>query len=424
MTETASFDPVEFDPRYYARARLSAKQRVAGFIRTSTSITRSELASATGLSKSATAQLVAELLEDGLVAEVGDSAEAHRGTRRSAVLRATLPDVIVAGVHFRHDSVAAGIADMNGDLIATSLFHSDLQSSPELALERVAELVQELVRTSAPLDTPLGAVVMALPGPIDATTGIVRSPSVLSAWSGVDSAGLLATRLGLPVHVGNDADLGAWAELVRGSGRDFRHAIYLEASRGIGAGLILDGRVYSGALGIAGEIGHVQIDANGPLCRCGQNGCVEMVVSSGPLLDRLRRVHDADSRRPLSSFTDEVSARILREAGHTLGKVVAETCNVLNPQAVVVGGELGEAHPSYLDGMREALRRFAQPVIARGLVVVPGQFGANATLMGCFVRATHSVFAREMRLESEGHSLPRRNDGLINLVPPLRLPSS
>jgi predicted NBD/HSP70 family sugar kinase len=408
VSELGSFDRIEYDPGIYAHPRLTNRQVLVGLIRVSAGITRSELASATGISKSTTAQLVAEMLEGGLVAEITEISGGARGPRKSTTLRPILPHVIVAGIHIKHGSIIVGVADMNGDTLDSTVVPVDLHSSPVIALELAARELTALLAARQPGDPELGAVVAALPGPIDRATGAVCSPSVLSAWSGVNPAEHLSDLLGLPVHVDNDANLGAWGELEKGAAADFPHAVYLEASEGIGAGIILNGRVYTGGAGIAGEIGHVQVDPAGPLCRCGQNGCVEVVVSSGPILDRLQQVHGQDSRRTIASYTDEVSARILREAGHTLGKVVAETCNVLNPQAVIVGGALGEAHPSYLEGMREAVRRYAQPVIARDLVVLPGSLGEMATLVGCFVRGTHSVFARESRLESEGRTLPRQ----------------
>jgi predicted NBD/HSP70 family sugar kinase len=423
VPDAAPFDRIDFDPAIYSHPRLTNKQVLLGLIRVSAGITRSELTLVTGMSKSATAQLVAELLEANLVAEVSEPTGGGRSARRAAVLRSVLPDVVVGGLHLRHGSIIAGIADMNGSALATSTIPVDLHASPIGTLQRAAEQLLDLVETHSPVGTELGAVVAALPGPIDRTTGAVRSPSVLSAWTGINPAEQLSERLNIPVHVDNDANLGAWAERVRGAAQQYQHAIYLEASRGIGAGIILDGRIYAGAAGIAGEIGHVQVDPAGPLCRCGQNGCVEVVVSSGPILERLRQVHDRDLERSLASYTDEISARILREAGHTLGKVVAETCNMLNPQAVIVGGELGEAHSSFLEGMREAIRRYAQPVIAQDLTVLPGALGTQATLQGCFVRGAHSVFAREKQLEAQGRSLPRSPQGGLICTRPA-LPAS
>jgi len=419
VDEAGAFDRVDYDPGIYSHPRLTSKQVLVGLVRVSSGITRTELALASAISKSATAQFVAELIETNLVAEVSETPAGRQVTRRSAVLRPVLPDVYVAGVHLAHGAIVTGIADMNGDTIATSREPVDMLAPPEATLARAADQLTALIDRQAPAGTDLGAIVTAIPGPIDRRTGAIKSPSVLSAWSGINPAEQLSTRLGLPVHVDNDANLGAWGELERGAARRFRNAIYLEVSRGVGAGLIIDGRVYTGEAGIAGEIGHTQVDPAGPLCRCGQNGCLEVVVASGPILERLRRVHDNDPTRTLDSYTDEVSARILREAGHTLGRVVAEASNILNPQAVIVGGELSSAHPAYLEGMREAMRRYVQPVVAQGLEVVPADLGDDAVLRGCFVRGAHSVFAREKELEAQGRSLPRRAEGgLICTRPP------
>ena len=132
---------------------------------------------------------------------------------------------------------------------------------------------------------------VAIAGPVDPTRSALHPLLILPGWEGVDLADELGARLGLPVHVDNDANLGALAEVTLGAGRNARTAAYLQVGGGVGAGLIVDGRPFRGAFGTAGEMGHIVIDENGAICRCGNRGCLE-TVASGPALVRLL----ADSR--------------------------------------------------------------------------------------------------------------------------------
>ena len=138
---------------------------------------------------------------------------------------------------------------------------------------------------------------MGLPGPIEQREGTVGSTAILPGWIGMTAAAEMRRRLEIPVMVDNDANLGALAEAAFGAGRDAGDLIYLKVSAGIGAGLILNGRLYRGSAGLAGELGHVLVDPDGIVCRCGNRGCLETVAATGALVDLLRRSHGEDLTR-------------------------------------------------------------------------------------------------------------------------------
>lgn len=408
--EATRFDPAEYDPRMFSSPRLSNRQAVVGLIRVSAGITRSELAIATGISKSATAQLVAELLDANLVVEVQD---VPHGGRRSAVLRPVLPDFLVAGIQLKAESIVVGLADMNGDPIETRVERIDVRTPMSQSIERAGALLTQLTVDRGSLDSPLGAVVVAVPALVGHEARRDEHPRPVAMSLPTDAMEPLGLRLDVPVHMDNDANLGAWGERERGAAHRYQNAIYIEASEGVGAGLIVNGRVFTGAAGFAGEIGHYQIDRSGPLCWCGQNGCLNVMLSSGRIADRLRQARGDDTVRPLAAYTDAVSQRILRNTGYMLGEVIANAANTLNPEAVIIGGDLSDAHPALHDGIREGIARYAMPATAGELVVTPAALRSEAVLRGCFIRGTHSVFAREVQLEAQGMSLPRKADGLV-----------
>jgi predicted NBD/HSP70 family sugar kinase len=239
-------------------------------------------------------------------------------------------------------------------------------------------------------------------GPVDQRTGGMHSTSILPAWAGVDAAAELAARLELPVHLDNDANLGALAEVTLGAGRNARHACYVQISSGIGAGLIVDGRPYHGAAGSAGEIGHITVDERGPICRCGNRGCLE-TMASGPALTALLR----DSRGEdltvaqmiaLAQEGDLGCQRVIADAGRVVGRVVAALCNIFNPEMVVVGGDLSAAGELLLGPLRESVQRSALSIATQGLDVVAGELGERANVLGALALAIaqseHAVAAR------------------------------
>jgi len=263
-------------------------------------------------------------------------------------------------------------------------------------------MVEEVLRdTGVGRDQLIGAG-MGLPGPIDRVTGTVESSVILPGWVGLQPAYELATRLDLHVEVDNDANLGALSELLFGAARDLGHFIYLKVSGGVGAGLMLDGRVYRGSAGKAGELGHIEVEPGGALCRCGKRGCLETVASAPVLVDVMRRIHGPDVT--LSDMLDLIRAgdlgarRLVTEAGRAIGRVLGDTCNVLNPQGIVVGGELAEAGQPFLDGIREAIDWRVITGAATPIEVRVGVLGRRAGVLG----AISLVVGDTQRVRSAG----------------------
>jgi predicted NBD/HSP70 family sugar kinase len=184
--------------------------------------------------------------------------------------------------------------------------------------------------------------------------------------------------------VANDASVGAVGELYHGAGRGHRDFLYIKASHGVGAGLVVNGQPYQGGTGFAGEIGHIIISGRPELCRCGNRGCLEAVVSVPSVREQLSHTHphlDPD-RIDLATLHDPISARILNEAGRSLGAVLAGLCDLFNPTLLIIGGELGTSGKPLIDGVQASLNRFAQPATTTAIKVVPASLGRRAEFMG------------------------------------------
>ena len=348
---------------------------------------RAEIARATGLSRSTVSSLVADLQDHGFVIEREEPANGRSGAGRPPVLLALDPSAGFAiGVDLGHRHVSVAIADLSSTVIAERRVEMDVDRNAEAALDAAAELAGELLDAAGVERDRVVAAGMGLPGPIDRENGSVVSSVILPGWVGLRAADELGGRLGLHVEVDNDANLGALAEATYGAGRGYADVVYVKVASGIGAGLIVGGRLHRGASGIAGELGHVQVVPNGAVCRCGNRGCLETVAAAPALLESLRHSHGGDVtvRRvlALAEEGDLGCRRVLTDAGRAIGRVVADLCNHLNPGIVVVGGDLAMAGDSLVTGVRESVERHALPAAAEAVRVEAATLGDRAEVLG------------------------------------------
>jgi predicted NBD/HSP70 family sugar kinase len=357
-------------------------------VREEGTVSRAEIAKLTGLARSTVSTLIGELQRAGLVVERDDvRAEATAVGGRPPLLLSLDPVAgAVVGIQFDHDFVRVAIADLSLALLAEGVVECDVDNDAQAGLDAAAGLVRSLIAEAGVESDRLIGAGVALSGPIDRYTGLIASTTVLPSWVGVDAASWLSDRLGVPVEVENDANLGALAESVLGAGHGSTEMAYVMLSSGIGGALILGGRLYRGARGIAGEFGHVTVDDTGHMCRCGNRGCLETMVGAGALTESLRRSHNEhitiEQMIALARDGDPGCRRVIADAGHTVGRVAASLCNEFNPERIVIGGELALAGDLLLDPIRESIRRYAAPAAAEYLTVVAGALGERAELMG------------------------------------------
>jgi predicted NBD/HSP70 family sugar kinase len=217
---------------------------------------------------------------------------------------------------------------------------------------------------------------------------------LMRGWDDVHLGQVMAKRLGRPVYVDNDANLGALAESTLGASSEFRDSLYVRASYGTGAGIIINRAVHRGFAGTAGEIGHVQLDPQGAVCRCGNRGCLDTVVGATALIEPLRGAYGSLTLRDVitrATDGDRGCAQVVADAGETIGAVVAGLGVAVNPQCVVVGGELAETGEILLGPLREAVRRRLLPNRIAPTEVVPASLGPDAEVVGAMVLALQST---------------------------------
>jgi predicted NBD/HSP70 family sugar kinase/biotin operon repressor len=351
------------------------------------SASRSDLARSTGLSRTTVGTVVADLRRRGLVVEQDVNGSRRPGRGRPPVLLRLDPSAgVAAGIYFNHDEIWVALADLSSTVLGEHRRELDVDHSAAEAIDVAVDMLRALRAETGVEAAEIVGVGVGLPGPIDRRTGEIGSAVILPGWAGIRAQTELACRLELHVEVDNDANLGALAEASFGAGRGLKDIVYVMVGSGIGAGLLLGGRVHRGATGLAGEIGHVQVRPEGAVCRCGNRGCLETVAGEGALRALLRPHHGAEvSTRDLLDLVaagDRGACRVVDDAGRVIGRVLADLCNALNPEAIVVGGELSEAGEPLLAGIRASIDRYALPSAAQGVKVVPGELGDRAEVVG------------------------------------------
>jgi predicted NBD/HSP70 family sugar kinase len=373
--------------------REGNRNRIVTTLRAVGAVSRAELARRTGLSRSTVSIVVSELVREGLVREAGEAQTA--GTGRPATPLFLDP---AAG-----SVLAVDLAPGRLTLALFDLGHREIgQLERELDPDRlgldgivvtIRELFGKLLRgTRTPRASVIGAA-MAIPAPIETATRRIGQESGIAAIVGASFERAAEEALKLPVHVENDANLSALAELYWGAAVGHRDAVFVELSSGVGAGLIIDGRLHRGARGTAGEIGHMPVASDGAICRCGNRGCLELVAGTGAITtlvaDRFAATPIIGEVIAQAESGDPMCRRALRDVGARIGYVLGGLCNVLNPTAIVIGGDLAGAWSVMQPAMREAIDRSAiQPAIV-DLHIAPSQLGPRGRLLGGLALVLH-----------------------------------
>lgn len=369
--------------------REANRARVITVVLQRGAITQVELAGVTGLSAATVSNIVKELTAAGVLSTTPTS----RSGRRAQLVTLARNLGLVAGIHFAERSLRAMLADVTQRVIAEQRLPLPPEHRADSGLDRAALLVEEMVDSVGASMSEVLAVGVGLPAPVDIATGTVSASGVLRSWDGVVVPDVLGSRLGVPVRVDNDANLGALAEIRLGAARGLRNVVYLRASHGLGVGVVIDGRVLHGRSGMAGELGHVVLDPDGIPCRCGNRGCVETTAGAAALLAGLHPTHGHLALRDVVARAqngDVALEAVLADAGRRLGAALAMACTLLDPEMVVVGGELAHAGEILMGPLREVLRARVMPGSAGPVPVQLAMLGDQAEVRGALALAVET----------------------------------
>ncbi|RMI36497.1 ROK family transcriptional regulator [Streptomyces triticirhizae] len=374
-------------------------------IRTGRATTRGELQRVTGLSRSTVGGRLDQLFRAGWVRErAGDPVEAPTGGRPAVRLHFDTSHAVVLCADLETRHARAAVLDLGGTVLAEHSGALLISQGPQEVLQRLGQWFALLVEKAGVSVDAVCGIGLAVPGPVDAGLGQVVQPPMMPGWDRHPIAETMraafAAQVGeagaaIPVLVENDANLMAYAEQRHGF-PDCSAFLLVKVSTGIGAGVVVDGEMYRGFDGAAGDIGHIRLsDHPRALCRCGSYGCLAAVASGRAIAEQLTAAGipttSGSGVRDQLTIGQPDAVRLAREAGRLVGGVLATVVTLLNPGVLMVAGDL--AGPSFLTGVRELLYQRAMPRTTAYLQVVTSRLGERAGLTGAAAMVVESLYA-------------------------------
>jgi predicted NBD/HSP70 family sugar kinase len=368
-------------------ARQASRARVLAALRVGGAMSRADLVAATGLARSTVATVVAALQDSGAVVEIDRTAPATgRSGRRPVLLQLHGGPGAAVGVELTNGALRVVACDLAQRPLAFQTWPLDPGTDPATALRTASALIDEVLEAAGVDRAQVIGAGVTLPGPIRRRSGIVGRACTLPPWIGVRARDLASSLLGLPVLVDNDANLAALAEVTWGAGRGLSDVAYVYTATGIGTGVVLDGRVYAGASGTAGEIGHTTLDDDGRVCACGNRGCLNTVADADAIVRELRHRYGddltIDDVIAQAQAGDVACQRVLADAGRHIGVAIANLYNLLDPELIVLGGNLGRAGEILLGPLRDSMARRAIQTGEELPPVVVGELDDRVVVLG------------------------------------------
>lgn len=380
---------------------------VLNLIRRYEPISRVEIAERTRLGKSTVTTIINALLREGLVSEVGSASTAVG--RRPVLLSINAEARYVIAIKLAPLHVTTALTDLHARVLEQNERRLEEAQAAEDVHRTLIDSVEGVIRARGVERSKLIGIGLVLPGIVEQKTGTSLS-SYLLGWENIPVRAILEEHTGLPVFVDNDANAFALAEHWFGAGRGAEHMLGVTVGVGIGAGVIVAGELYRGRMG-AGEIGHMTIDSTGPLCACGNRGCLEAIAGDGAVV---RLAREAIAEAPGSAILqacgdadritreivveaalkgDRIARLVLDRVGHNLGIGLANVVNLLHPDRIVLGGEaVAQAGELLLNPVRHSLRLHAFSILADDVAVVAAELGDGAWLMGAATLVLDEVF--------------------------------
>jgi predicted NBD/HSP70 family sugar kinase len=367
--------------------REANRGRIVDAVKKHGGLTQVELAGATGLSPATVSNIVKELSESGVLS----TSKSMRSGRRAQYVTLAHASGLVCGIHFSQRQLRVALADASLTVVSEHEMPLARDHRSDNEIRRVGMLLADMLETVSADRDELLAVGVAISAPMDAASGMVARPGIMRGWEGIPIGEAVERTLRVPVVVDNSSNLSALAEHRLGALRGQSDAMFIEVSDGIGAGLMVGGRGYRGASGSAGEFGHTVIVENGPLCRCGNLGCLEAIAGGDAIVEGLKtrysglKLGDVIVR---AMAGDDVCIRAIAEAGAHIGVAAANVASIFDPARIVVGGHLAHAGELLLGPVRQVVDRSLASRLAPAPEIVAGQLGARAALMGALSLAT------------------------------------
>jgi len=367
-------------PGSQSSLRAANEQRIVTALRTAGPLTQAELARRTSLAPSTVSGIVSILAERGIV-RAGD----EPGGRKGRLIHLDLEDRYVLGVELGNGHLSLALATLSSRVVDFVRRPLALGADAETSLGLVESLLADMLAPAGASRTDLVRGGVAVPAPLDVHGVLSTSPLIFPSWAGIDIATLFTERFGFPFAVDNDANLGALADYLWGAGQGSHSMVFVGMNYGFGAGIVLEGTLFHGATGVSGEIGHTTVDENGEFCQCGNRGCLNTIASINRALELLAPIHpEIDSAEKLLEAAAQglpPAIRVLTDMGRASGVAIANVVNLLNPEVIVIGGDLTRAGEVVTDPMITMAKRLSMPA-ASGVRLQTTPLGERVFALG------------------------------------------
>ncbi len=321
------------------------------------------------------------------------------------------------GIDIGATLIKVGVVTRAGKLVAKEEFETKKLTSPAHFISMSREVVGRLIKENELEKKSIGGMGIGAPGWVNYSEGVVYDLTNIPGWHGVPLAVELERATKLKSFVDNDANVMAIGEMVFGAGRAYRNVVCLTLGTGVGGAIVIDGKLYRGASGLAGEIGHLTLDMNGRRCVCGAIGCLERYVGIQFIVANALERLDNQSKRnesillELANNTpenitpellskaaergDEIAVAVWRDTGHFVGVALAVLVNLLNPECFIIGGGVAKAGMVLFQPMRETMEALAMNRVGKSTPILQAQLGKDAGIIGA---ATFAMTCAEEQL--------------------------
>lgn len=388
----------------------SAEMEVIRALRRQGSISRTDVANITGWSKAKATQEIRSLIEQGYLVEKGEGAS--KGGRKPRLLYINNELGYIAGVDIGATSVDLALADVCGKILQRRSEPADVRQLPEIVFGRCVELLWEMAAAQGCKPEQVLGIGVGVPGPVDFTRGVLVAPPLMPDWENFLIRDYFKKTFSTAfVAVDNDVNIMALGEQRYGAGVNIDHFIFVKVGTGIGAGIISNGKIHRGNDGSAGDIGHICVDKQGPLCRCGNSGCLEAMAAgpaiveramkaaqnrTSPILSQMRESNNgilrAEDVNAAIREGDEAALEIIRSSGQMIGDVLAGLVNFFNPSHIFIGGGIANFGNHLLVAIRRTVLRQSLPLATTHLSINFSRAGAEAGVNGALALALNYLF--------------------------------
>lgn len=373
-------------------------------------ISRTEISNITGWSKAKTSQEIRSLVNKGYLVDIGEGVS--QGGRRPHLLRINDRLGYLIGLDIGATSVDMVLADVGGKVLQRRSEPADVRQMPDVFLNRCSELILELAAAQGCHHDQILGIGVGVPGPVDFSRGVLVAPPLMPDWENFRIRDFFQhTFPSAYVVVDNDVNIMALGEQRAGEGIGIDHFIFIKIGTGIGSGIVSNGKIHRGSIGCAGDIGHICVDKAGPLCRCGNTGCLEAMAAgpaiaekaiqaakngSSPLMRQMMEANGGILRpedvNAACREGDQAALEIIRSSGQMIGDVLAGLVNFFNPSHIFLGGGITNFGNHLLVAIRRAVLRRSLPLATTHLSINYSHMGAEAGVTGAVALAREYLF--------------------------------